>query len=127
MGPRVQNPSPLRTAISRRCIAPGLFYECHSEDYRSNGPIRVDDNGDVPEELLCDIYHSADLEAYGPLINPLNHATMETSRPTDQDCTMCIWQPEHSNSGTVCSHHRVWPLFPSAMYSRLAKRYLAQQ
>jgi hypothetical protein len=58
---------------------------------RSSGPIRVDENGDVPEELLRDIYLSADLEAYGPLINPLNHATVEINRPNDQDCTICAY------------------------------------
>jgi hypothetical protein len=61
----------------------------HRRTPYSGGPTTVDANGDVPEELLCDFYLSADLEAYGPIINPLDHVMIETNRPEDQNCTIC--------------------------------------
>jgi hypothetical protein len=50
-----------------------------------------EDDEEVTEELLRDIYDSAASESYGALIDPLKFATAvnEASRPRSQNCSVC--------------------------------------
>jgi hypothetical protein len=45
----------------------------------------------IPEEFLVDIEDEAELEAFGPLIDPAKFATVvgEASQPEGQNCTIC--------------------------------------
>lgn len=68
--------------------------------------VEEESDEDAPEELLRDIYDSADLEAHGPPINPLEFAqtVAEDDRPRRQNCTIC--------EGDMFEAPRMRPLFP---------------
>ncbi|KAH3940340.1 hypothetical protein HBI81_019350 [Parastagonospora nodorum] len=53
--------------------------------------VEEDSDENVPEELLRDIYDSADLEVHGPSIDALEFAQTvgEDDRPRRQNCTIC--------------------------------------
>jgi len=75
--------------------------------------VEEDSDEDVPEELLRDIYDSADLEAHGPPINPLEftQTVREVDRPRRQNCTICadIFVPQTAKATCLklrdCGHY----------------------
>jgi hypothetical protein len=74
-------------------LPPGFSTDLHVvADYNARLlDVEEESDEDVPEELLRDIYDSADLEVHGPPINPLEFAQTvgEDDRPRRQNCTIC--------------------------------------
>jgi hypothetical protein len=71
-----------------------------------------DDAEEIPQELLGDIEEEADLEAYGPWIDPKKFATIveEEDQPREQNCTICTELYEPNTQARclkiqVCGHY----------------------
>jgi hypothetical protein len=78
-----------------RFLYPGRFLEQtytpgHNDTFSATG----DDEEDLPEQVMGDASNKSHLKAYGPCINPKEHARPTRVPPKAQNCTVCAEEYE---------------------------------